>query len=121
MGGFDPARRGSQVQIARLGARAGRGVGRAGVDENDLEILSRITKSYVESVIDTSLRRLRMERLDLVQFHWWNYEVPAPLEARPTTLVRNLTRQQEEVDYQTKASLQMTPSGADERRAVRHR
>jgi aryl-alcohol dehydrogenase-like predicted oxidoreductase len=31
-------------------------------------------------VIDTSLRRLRMERLDLVQFHWWNYEVPRWLE-----------------------------------------
>jgi aryl-alcohol dehydrogenase-like predicted oxidoreductase len=47
----------------------------------DLDILPRISKSYVEDVIDTSLRRLGMERLDLVQFHWWNYTVPRWLEA----------------------------------------
>jgi len=46
----------------------------------DLDILPRITKSYIEAVIDTSLRRLKMERLDLVQFHWWNYAVPRWLE-----------------------------------------
>jgi aryl-alcohol dehydrogenase-like predicted oxidoreductase len=46
----------------------------------DLDILPHIGKSYVETVIDTSLRRLRMERLDLVQFHWWNYGVPRWLE-----------------------------------------
>jgi aryl-alcohol dehydrogenase-like predicted oxidoreductase len=46
----------------------------------DLEALPHITKSYVEKVIDTSLQRLRMERLDLVQFHWWNYAVPRWLE-----------------------------------------
>ena len=34
----------------------------------------RITKAYVEGVIDRSLRRLGMERLDLVQFHWWDYD-----------------------------------------------
>ena len=42
----------------------------------DLEMLSRITKSYVESVIDQSLRRLNLESLDLVQFHWWDYDQP---------------------------------------------
>lgn len=47
----------------------------------DLDILPRISKAYVEQVIDTSLKRLRMERLDLVQFHWWNYAVPRWLEA----------------------------------------
>ena len=41
----------------------------------DMAKLSTISKSYVEGVIDTSLSRLRMERLDLVQFHWWNYEI----------------------------------------------
>lgn len=46
----------------------------------DLDILPRISKTYVENVIDTSLKRLRMERLDLVQFHWWNYAVPRWLE-----------------------------------------
>ena len=30
--------------------------------------------------IDTSLRRLRMERLDTVQFHWWSYDVPRWIE-----------------------------------------
>ena len=46
----------------------------------DLAILPRIDKAYVEAVIDTSLRRLRMDRLDIVQFHWWNYDVPRWLE-----------------------------------------
>jgi aryl-alcohol dehydrogenase-like predicted oxidoreductase len=46
----------------------------------DLDMLPHITKAYVETVIDTSLRGLRMERLDLVQFHWWNYAVPRWLE-----------------------------------------
>ena len=43
----------------------------------DLDILPRITKADVEGVIDQSLRRLKMERLDLVQFHWWDYAAPA--------------------------------------------
>ncbi|HEX6120299.1 MAG TPA: aldo/keto reductase [Dongiaceae bacterium] len=47
----------------------------------DRDILPRITKTYTEDIIDTSLRRLGMERLDLVQFHWWNYDVPRWLEA----------------------------------------
>lgn len=46
----------------------------------DLDILPRITKANVESVIDQSLRRLHLERLDLVQFHWWDYEQPRWLE-----------------------------------------
>src|SRR5262249_48913109 len=39
----------------------------------DLDVLARISKTHVASVIDQSLRRLRTERLDLVQFHWWDY------------------------------------------------
>jgi aryl-alcohol dehydrogenase-like predicted oxidoreductase len=46
----------------------------------DLDVLKRITKSYVEGVIDQSLRRLKLERLDLVQFHWWDYAAPMWLE-----------------------------------------
>ena len=46
----------------------------------DLTVLPRISKAYVESVIDQSLRRLRLERLNLVQFHWWDYAVPRWLE-----------------------------------------
>jgi aryl-alcohol dehydrogenase-like predicted oxidoreductase len=33
-----------------------------------------------EASIDRSLRRLRQERLDLVQMHWWNYEIPGNVE-----------------------------------------
>ncbi len=42
----------------------------------DLAILSRIRKADIAAIIDQSLKRLRMERLDLVQFHWWDYDVP---------------------------------------------
>ncbi len=44
-------------------------------------MLPRVTRGYVEGVIDRSLKRLRMERLDLVQFHWWDYAIPAPSRA----------------------------------------
>ena len=46
----------------------------------DLAVLPVIDKAYVVKVIDTSLKRLRMECLDTVQFHWWNYDVPRWLE-----------------------------------------
>jgi aryl-alcohol dehydrogenase-like predicted oxidoreductase len=47
----------------------------------DLDILATISKAHVRNVIDQSLRRLKMERLDLVQFHWWDYAVPRYLDA----------------------------------------
>jgi aryl-alcohol dehydrogenase-like predicted oxidoreductase len=47
----------------------------------DLAVLPTISKAYVEQVIDTSLKRLRAERLDLVQFHWWDYQIPGFLDA----------------------------------------
>jgi aryl-alcohol dehydrogenase-like predicted oxidoreductase len=46
----------------------------------DLDVLPRITRANVESIIDQSLRRLHMERLDLIQFHWWDYGEPRWLE-----------------------------------------
>jgi aryl-alcohol dehydrogenase-like predicted oxidoreductase len=39
----------------------------------DLDILPRIRKADVEAIIDQSLRRLKLDRLDLVQFHWWDF------------------------------------------------
>ena len=42
----------------------------------DLDALGSLTRESVERVIDRSLRRLGVERLDLVQFSWWDYEVP---------------------------------------------
>ena len=35
----------------------------------------------VEAAIDRSLTRLKQERLDLVQFHWWDFDVPRYLDA----------------------------------------
>jgi aryl-alcohol dehydrogenase-like predicted oxidoreductase len=46
----------------------------------DWDVLPRIDRAYVREVIDRSLRRLGLERLDLVQFHWWNTEVPGAVE-----------------------------------------
>ncbi len=46
----------------------------------DLAVLPTISKAYVEGVIDTSLKRLNLDRLDLVQFHWWDYDAPRWLE-----------------------------------------
>jgi aryl-alcohol dehydrogenase-like predicted oxidoreductase len=47
----------------------------------NLEILPVITKGHVRDAIDQSLRRLRTERLDLVQFHWWDYNIPGCVQA----------------------------------------
>jgi aryl-alcohol dehydrogenase-like predicted oxidoreductase len=47
----------------------------------DLESLPRLKRADVECIVDTSLARLGQERLDLVQFHWWDYAVPGYLEA----------------------------------------
>jgi aryl-alcohol dehydrogenase-like predicted oxidoreductase len=46
----------------------------------DLDRLADADARYVESVIDRSLARLGVERLDLVQFHWWDYSVPRYVE-----------------------------------------
>lgn len=46
----------------------------------DLDLLPIIRKADVSSTIERSLRRLRIERLDLVQYHWWDYDVPGCIE-----------------------------------------
>jgi aryl-alcohol dehydrogenase-like predicted oxidoreductase len=46
----------------------------------DLELLPRIKETDVQRIIDRSLQRLGMDRLDLVQFHWWDYAVPGMIE-----------------------------------------
>ncbi|MBP9690455.1 aldo/keto reductase [Candidatus Woesebacteria bacterium] len=46
----------------------------------DLSVLSEISKIDVERAIDTSLSRLQVEQLDLVQFHWWDYAIPRYIE-----------------------------------------
>ena len=47
----------------------------------DLESLPRLRRRDVQHIVDTSLARLGQERLDLVQFHWWDYRVPGYVEA----------------------------------------
>ncbi len=47
-------------------------------DRPDLPGLSR---RDVEGLVDRSLVRLGVERLDLVQLHWWDYAVPGYLDA----------------------------------------
>ena len=46
----------------------------------DRDQLTSLTKRDVEGIVDRSLRRLGMDELDLVQFAWWNYDVPRWVE-----------------------------------------
>lgn len=46
----------------------------------DYDALATITKQHVEKIIDRSLRRLGKERLDMVQFSWWSYDVASYIE-----------------------------------------
>ncbi len=47
----------------------------------DYVALADVDRAYVERIIDRSLRRLGVERLDLVQFHWWRDDVPGMEDA----------------------------------------
>jgi len=46
----------------------------------DYNKLWNLKKSDTEAIIDRSLQRLGVERLDLVQFAWWTYDAPAYVE-----------------------------------------
>jgi len=43
--------------------------------------LPHLRRNDVEGIVERSLARLGVERLDLVQLHWWDYEVPGFVEA----------------------------------------
>jgi aryl-alcohol dehydrogenase-like predicted oxidoreductase len=47
----------------------------------DLDTLPTLTRRDVEAAVDRSLQRLGVERLDLVQFHWWDFDIPRYVEA----------------------------------------
>ena len=47
----------------------------------DLDTLPTLDRSGIEGIIHRSLRRLGVERLDLVQLHWWDYDIPGVVEA----------------------------------------
>ncbi len=44
----------------------------------DFDRLATITPADIEATIDRSLRRLRLERLPLVQFYWWDLSIGRP-------------------------------------------
>jgi aryl-alcohol dehydrogenase-like predicted oxidoreductase len=46
----------------------------------DLDELATVDRAYVERIVDRSLQRLGVERLDLVQFHWWDHSVARYVE-----------------------------------------
>ena len=46
----------------------------------DLSALGTFGTADVVAAVDRSLTRLGVDRLDLVQFHWWDYDVPRYLD-----------------------------------------
>ena len=46
----------------------------------DMNDLRSVDLAYVERAIDRSLARTNKDALDLVQFHWWDYDVPGCVE-----------------------------------------
>ena len=42
----------------------------------DRDTLSQLNHAQIDAAVDRSLRRLGVERLDLLQMHWWDYNVP---------------------------------------------
>jgi len=47
----------------------------------DLDMLPTLRGQDIEAIVDRSLRRLGVERLDLVQLHWWDYAIGGYVEA----------------------------------------
>jgi aryl-alcohol dehydrogenase-like predicted oxidoreductase len=43
--------------------------------------LGRLTAADVAAAVERSLTRLGVDALDLVQFHWWDYDVPGAVDA----------------------------------------
>lgn len=63
----------------------------------DLASLSRVNRHYIRNIVTRSLTRLASDCLDLVQFHWWDYQIPGAAEAlhylqelQQEGLIRNL-------------------------------
>ncbi len=46
----------------------------------DINYLSQLNYEFTEKIIDRSLMRLNRDTLDLVQFHWWDYDIPGYIE-----------------------------------------
>jgi len=80
---------GAEEMIGEFRVRFGRERGKAALRPlkvhtkfvPDWDKLAHVDRGYIEGIIDRSLQRLKTERLDLVQFHWWNYAVPGATDA----------------------------------------
>lgn len=46
----------------------------------DKSMLSKVDRKYVERIIDRSLQRMHREAIDLVQFHWWDFNVAGMMD-----------------------------------------
>lgn len=47
----------------------------------DLDQLPSLTRQDIAAIVDRSMERLGVERLDLVQLHWWDYRVRGAVQA----------------------------------------
>jgi aryl-alcohol dehydrogenase-like predicted oxidoreductase len=47
----------------------------------DLDALTTLRAADITATVDRSLRRLGVERLDLVQLHWWDYRIQGYVDA----------------------------------------
>ena len=47
----------------------------------DFDDLAHVDAAYIRRIVERSLQRLRVDRLDLVQFHWWDYRAPGMVDA----------------------------------------
>ncbi len=63
----------------------------------DRDMLGKLTKRDVENAVHRSRKRLRVEQLDLVQFHWWDFDIDQYVEVglmleslRQAGAIRNL-------------------------------
>jgi len=74
---------GVEAILGRFRARLGDRADRLKVHTKyvpDRDALGHLDRDAVTATIDRSLRRLGAERLDLVQFAWWDYDVPGYVE-----------------------------------------
>ena len=47
----------------------------------DRSVLAELNPEDIRKAVHSSLRKLGVEQVDMVQFHWWEYDVPGYLEA----------------------------------------
>lgn len=46
----------------------------------DKSMLKQIDRAYVERIIDRSLMRMHREAIDLIQFHWWDFNISGMMD-----------------------------------------